>query len=230
MTLIWKSCLRLIHYPPVSREGRWKSVFELVKSGGWMMWPIILASIATTAIVAERLWSLQKKFVAPEGLVSQVQQWLDARSLDANRLAQLREISILGRVLAAALVYRHHTREVVKEAVEDAGRHALPELERYLTTLGTIAAISPFLGLFGTVLGMIHMFSGLGARGMGDPSLIATGISQALVTTAAGLAVAIPSLVFYRYFRGRVNELVTDMEREALRLIEAMHGQRERVE
>ena len=205
-------------------------MFELVKSGGWMMWPIILASIAALAIIGERLWSLQKKFVVPDGLVAQVQQWLDAQTLDRTRLTQIRENSLLGRVLAAAVVNRNHSLPIVKEAVEDAGRHTLPELERYLNTLGTIAAISPFLGLLGTVLGMIHMFSGLGTHGVGDPSLVANGISQALVTTAAGLAVAIPSLIFYRYFRGRVNELLTEMERDALRLVESLHGQRERVE
>lgn len=205
-------------------------MFEIIKSGGWMMWPIVLASIAATAIIAERLWSLQRRFVAPIGLMPQIQQWLGTGNLDGARVAEIRESSALGRVLAAALVNRNHSREVIKEAVEDAGRHVLPELDRYLNTLGTIAGIAPFLGLLGTVLGMIRMFAGLGAHGVGDPSLIASGISQALVTTAAGLAVAIPSLIFYRYFRGRVNELVTDMEHDAVRLIETLHGQRERVE
>jgi biopolymer transport protein ExbB len=202
-------------------------VFELVKSGGWMMWPIILASIAAMAIIAERLWSLQRKFVTPPGLLTEIQQSLQQQELDAGRIARIRETSALGRVLAAALTNRRHNRDILKEAVEDAGRHVTPDLERYLNALGTIAAIAPFLGLLGTVVGMIEMFSGLGAKGVGDPSLVATGIAQALITTAAGLAVAIPSLMFYRYFRARVDDLIIDMEQDAIRLIEILRGERE---
>jgi biopolymer transport protein ExbB len=139
----------------------------------------------------------------------------------------LRDSSPLGRILAAGLVNRDHDREIVKEAVENTGRHVVPELERYLRSLGTIAAISPFLGLFGTVIGMIQMFSGIGQHGVGDPSIVAAGISTALITTAGGLAVAIPSLMFYRYFRGRVNELLLEMEQEAVKLVEILHGERE---
>ena len=141
-------------------------------------------------------------------------------------MSLLRESSPLGRVLAAGLANRLHAHEVLKEAIEDAGRHMLPELERYLNTLGTIAAIAPFLGLLGTVLGMIQMFGGIGSHGLGDPSIVAAGISQALVATAAGLAVAIPSLMFYRYLRGRVEELTVDLEQEALKLIEILRGTR----
>ena len=203
-------------------------MFELIKSGGWVMALIIPCSIAALAIIGERLWSLQKKFVTPPNLLPQVQQWLARKELDDNRLKLLRESSPLGRVLAAGLVNRKHSREVIREAIQDSGRHLVPELERYLRTLGTIAAISPFLGLLGTVLGMIDMFSGIGSRGVGDPSIVANGIAQALVATASGLLVAIPSLMFYRYLRGRVSELLVDMEQEAIKLVEIMHGEREK--
>jgi biopolymer transport protein ExbB len=202
-------------------------MFELIRAGGWVMWPIILCSIAALAIIGERFWSLQRKHVTPAHLVAQAQQWLQRKELDASRIHLLRESSPLGRILAAGLVNREHKREIIKEAIEDTGRHVVPELERYLRTLGTIGAISPFLGLLGTVLGMIQMFSGIGTLGVGDPSIVASGISQALVATAAGLIVAIPSLIFYRYFRGRVNELLLDMEQEALKLVEVLQGQRE---
>ncbi|MBI3576233.1 MAG: MotA/TolQ/ExbB proton channel family protein [Gammaproteobacteria bacterium] len=203
-------------------------MFELIKSGGWVMALIIPCSIAALAIIGERLWSLQKKFVTPPNLLPQVRQWLARKELDEQRLTLLRESSPLGRVLAAGLVNRKHSREVIREAIEDSGRHLVPELERYLRTLGTIAAISPFLGLLGTVLGMIEMFAGIGSRGVGDPSIVANGIAQALVATASGIGVAIPSLMFYRYFRGRVSELLVDMEQEAIKLVEIMHGERER--
>lgn len=191
------------------------------------MWPIILCSVAALAIIGERFWSLQKKYVAPPNLLAQVQQLLKRNELEPSHLAALRDSSPLGRILAAGLVNRDHDREIVKEAVENAGRHIVPELERYLRSLGTIAAISPFLGLFGTVVGMIQMFSGIGQHGVGDPSIVAAGISTALITTAGGLAVAIPSLMFYRYFRGRVSELLIEMEQEAIKLVEILQGERE---
>lgn len=203
-------------------------MFELVKAGGWIMVPLILCSIAALAIIGERLWTLQKKFVIPAELLSQVQQLLERKQFDANQLLLLRESSPMGRVLASGLVNRQHPREVIKEAVEDAGRHVVPELERYLNALGTIAAIAPFLGLLGTVLGMIQMFAGIGSHGLGDPSIVASGISQALIATASGLAVAIPSLMFYRYFRARVDSLLIDMEQESVKLVEILQGQREK--
>lgn len=205
-------------------------MFELIRAGGWVMWPIILCSVAALAIIGERFWSLQKKYVSPPNLVAQVLQWLQRDELDGARLKLLRESSPLGRILAAGVVNRDHARDVIKEAVEDTGRHVAPELERYLRTLGTIATISPFLGLLGTVLGMIEMFSGIGQQGVGDPSIVANGIAQALITTAAGLAVAIPSVMFYRYFRGKVHELLLDMESEAIKLTEVLHREREPAE
>lgn len=200
-------------------------MFELIKAGGWVMVPLILCSIAALAIIGERFWSLQKKYVSPPELVPQVQRWIERDELDQAHVQLVRESSPLGRVVAAGLVNRDHDREIIKEAIEDTGRHVSPELERYLRTLGTIAAISPFLGLLGTVLGMIQMFSGLGVQGVGDPSIVASGIAQALIATAAGLAVAIPSLMFYRYFRGKAYELLLDMESEAMKLMEILHGE-----
>ena len=202
-------------------------MFELVKAGGWVMWPIIACSIAALAIIGERFWSLQKKYVSPPNLVSQIQQWLERKQLDQARITLLQQSSPLGRVLAAGLINRDHDREIVKESIEDAGRHIVPELDRYLNSLGTIASISPFLGLLGTVLGMIEMFAGISIHGVGDPAIVAGGIAQALITTAAGLGVAIPTVMFYRYFRARVNELLLDMEQQAIRLIEILHGERE---
>jgi biopolymer transport protein ExbB len=205
-------------------------MFELIKAGGMAMWPLMLFSVAALAIIGERFWSLQRKYVCPPNLLPQVQQWLTRSELDVSRLELVRQSSPLGRVVAAGLVNRHHDHEIIKEAIEDAGRHAAPELERYLRTLGTIATIAPFLGLLGTVLGMIEMFSGISARGVGDPSIVAGGISQALIATATGLAVAIPSVMFYRFFRGKVSELLLDMEQESLRLIEILQGAREQAE
>lgn len=204
-------------------------MFELVRAGGWVMWPIIVCSVAALAIIGERLWSLRRKYVSPPNLVAQVEQWLERKQLDESRIKLLQESSPLGRVLAAGLLNRDHSREVVKESIEDAGRHVVPELERYLNSLGTIAAISPFLGLLGTVLGMIQMFAGISAHGVGDPAVVAGGIAQALITTAAGLGVAIPAVMFYRYFRARVNELLVDMEQQAIRLVEILHGEREAI-
>lgn len=205
-------------------------MFELIRAGGWVMWPIIICSVAALAIIGERFWSLQKKYVSPPELVPQVRQWLERDELDEARINLVRDSSPLGRILAAGLINRDHDRDVIKEAVEDTGRHVSPELERYLRTLGTIATISPFLGLLGTVLGMIEMFTGIGSKGVGDPSIVAGGIAQALITTAAGLAVAIPSVMFYRYFRGKAYELLLDMEAEAMKLIEILHNEREAVE
>lgn len=202
-------------------------MFELIKAGGWSIWPIILCSVAALAIIGERFWSLQKKYVTPPNLLAQIKPLLERNELEPSHVAALRDSSPLGKILAAGLVNRDHEREVVKEAVENAGRHVVPELERYLRTLGSIAAISPFLGLFGTVIGMIQMFSGIGQHGVGDPSIVAEGIAVALINTAAGLAVAIPSLLFYRYFRGRVNDLLIEMEEEAVKLVEILHGERE---
>ena len=202
-------------------------MLELIKAGGFIMWPLLLCSIISLAIAAERFWSLQSKRVTPKNLVAQVWQWDKVGHLDAKRVQDLRIASPLGRVLAAGLVNRRHEREIMKESIEEVGRHVAHELERFLNTLGTIASITPLLGLLGTVIGMIKVFAVITAQGVGDPVVLASGISEALITTAAGLTVAIPSLMFYRFFRGRVDELVISMEQEAIKMVEVMHGQRE---
>lgn len=203
-------------------------MLELIKAGGFIMWPILLCSIIALAIAAERFWSLQSKRICPANLVAQVWQWDKAGELDKRRLHELRQGSPLGRVLAAGLVNRYHSRLIMKESIEEVGRHVAHELERFLNTLGTIASITPLLGLLGTVIGMIKVFAVITTEGVGDPGILAEGISQALITTAAGLTVAIPSLMFFRYFRGRVDELIMAMEQEALKMVEVMHGEREK--
>jgi len=202
-------------------------VFEMVQAGGWLMLPILLCSVIALAIVGERFWSLQQKRINPATLVSQVWQWYKSDNLTDQNIEALANTSPLGRVLAAGLVNRHHPREIMKESIEDTGRQVVVELERYLNTLGTIASITPLLGLLGTVIGMIKVFAAITSHGVGNPSVLAGGISEALITTAAGLSVAIPSLIFYRYFRGKVDELVIKMEEEALKIVDVMHGDRE---
>lgn len=203
-------------------------MLEIVVAGGWLMVPILLCSIAALGIIAERFWSLRRDKVAPRQLVKQIWHWYRNGQLNDERLVALRTNSPLGRVLAAGLANRSHSREVMKESLEETGRQVVSELERYLNSLGTIASIAPLLGLLGTVVGMIKVFTAITSHGVGNPGILAGGISEALITTAAGLTVAIPSLMFYRYFRGKVDALVLTMEEEALKLVEVMHGERER--
>lgn len=209
--------------PSVAPHAHGEAVLELVLSGGWLMAPIVLCSIAAMAIVAERLWVLQRGRIAPEGLAAKVWEWARDSELTDERMRTLRRESPLGRILASGLASRDLDREIMKETIEDVGRQVVHDLERYLNMLGTIAAVTPLLGLLGTVIGMIKVFGVITAQGVGDPGVLAGGISEALVTTAAGLTVAIPSLLFYRYFRGRVDDLVLTMEQEARRLVEALH-------
>lgn len=200
-------------------------MWEIFKTGGPVMWPILLCSIIAAAILLERLWSLQDRRVVPPDLAGKVWKLVESRQLTDRHVTALAQNSPLGRVLAAGLANRHRGREIIKEAIEDTGRHVVHELERFLNALGTIAAISPLLGLLGTVTGIIAAFNAITSQGVGDPRVLAGGIGEALITTAAGLLVAIPSLVGYRYLRGRVDGLVVDMEKEALRLVQALDVQ-----
>jgi len=202
-------------------------VFEIVKSGGWLMLPIILCSVVALAIIGERLWTLQRRRITPKHLVAQIWHLYSKGQLTPEQIEKVRKGSPLGRILAAGLANMKHEREMMKESIEETGRHVVYELERYLNTLGTIAAISPLLGLLGTVIGMIQVFSVITSQGVGNPGVLAGGISVALITTAAGLSVAIPSLMFYRYFRGRIDGLVVFMEEEAIKLVEVIHVERE---
>tara|TARA_B100000929_G_scaffold277336_1_gene252687 strand:- start:24 stop:614 length:591 start_codon:yes stop_codon:yes gene_type:complete len=192
------------------------------------MWPILACSVVSMAIIAERFWSLRESKIAPASLVANVWQWHKSDELDAKRIQALRINSPLGMILAAGLLNRKHSREIMKESIEEVGRLVAHSLERFLNTLGTISSITPLLGLLGTVIGMIKVFTVITSQGVGDPSVLSEGISEALLTTAAGLSVAIPSLMFYRYFRGKVDDLVVTMEQEALKMVEVMHGIRER--
>jgi biopolymer transport protein ExbB len=202
-------------------------MLEIVQAGGFLMLPIIACSVVAVAIVLERLWTLQEKRVLPASVANQVWEWIQDNQIDAQQMQQVHQSSPFGQVLAAGLAYRHAPREVLKEVVEDAGRHAVHDLERYLNALGTIAAISPLLGLLGTVSGMIRSFTAITTEGVGNPTVLAGGISEALITTAAGLVVAIPALIAYRYLRGRVDGLVVKIEKESTRFIEALlHQQR----
>jgi biopolymer transport protein ExbB len=200
-------------------------VFELIKAGGWAMVPIIACSVVALAIILERLWSLQTKRVTPPNLVAQVWQWFKNGHLDQKRMQQLRAGSPLGRILAAGIANRD--RALMKEDIQDVGRHVVHDLERHLNTLGSIAAVSPLLGLLGTVTGMIRAFSAISTQGVSDPAVVSGGIAEALICTAAGLVVAIPALMAHRYLRGRIEDLVIAMEQEAMRLVEVVHGERE---
>lgn len=196
---------------------------EIVKAGGWVMAPIILCAIIAMGIMLERFWTLQQKRVLPEDLTSKVWGWVKKDALDQRQIQSLHQGSPLGQILAAGLINRDLDRFAMKDSIEDTGRHVVHELERYLETLGTIAAVSPLLGLLGTVFGMIKVFSAITSHGVGNPTVLAGGIAEALITTAAGLTVAIPALLGYRYFRNRVDTLVIDMEKEAIKLVDALH-------
>jgi len=191
-------------------------MWEIVRAGGPFMWPIIICSIAAVGILLERLWTLQRKRVLPQDLIKKVTDLADRNQVNPKVIEALEKNSPLGRILAAALAKRHRGREIMMERIEDTGRHVVHELERFLNSLGTIASISPLLGLLGTVTGIIRAFNAVMLGGMGDPRMLAGGISEALITTAGGLAVAIPSFIAYRYLRGKVERIVVEMEKIAV--------------
>ena len=204
-------------------------MFEVIKNGGWMMIPIILCSIAAMAIIGERLWYLQKNRILPPELMPYIWQLHRENLLDDSAIRRVKTSSPLGRVLAAGLLNRKYGRDMMKTSIEEVGRQVTHELERYLNALGSIAAITPLLGLLGTVDGIIRVFSDIATGGMGDPTVLSRGISEALICTASGLTVAIPSLFFHRYFERVVDDHVVRMEEESLHLIDIMQGQREEV-
>jgi biopolymer transport protein ExbB len=197
-------------------------MWEIVKAGGPFMVPIILCSIIAAGILLERLWTLQRKRVLPQELIKRVTELADKNQVTPKVIDALEKNSPLGRVLAAALSNRDRGREIMMERVEDTGRHVIYELERFLNSLGTIASISPLLGLLGTVTGIIRAFNAVMLGGMGDPRMLAGGISEALITTAGGLAVAIPSFIAYRYLRGKVEGIVVDMEKIAVKFADSL--------
>jgi biopolymer transport protein ExbB len=197
-------------------------MWEIIRAGGGFMWPIILCSVASVAIIFERLWALQSDRVIPHDLSQKVWNWVEADQVSDKLVAALRQNSPLGQLLAIGIANRDRPRALMVERMQDGGRHVVHELERFLNSLGTIAAVSPLLGLLGTVAGIIHAFNAITASGIGDPRVLSGGIGEALITTAAGLSVAIPSLIAYRFLRGKVERLVVRMEKEAMQLVDAL--------
>ncbi len=197
-------------------------MWEIIRAGGGFMWPIIICSIAAVAIILERLWTLQSSRVIPRDLSQKVWNWIEADQLSDKLVLALEQNSPLGKLLAIGLANRDKPRALMVERLQDGGRHVVHELERFLNTLGTIAAVAPLLGLLGTVAGIIHAFNAITANGLGDPRTLSGGIGEALITTAAGLTVAIPSLIAYRFLRGKVERLVIRMEKEAMKLVDAL--------
>ena len=200
-------------------------MWSIIQAAGWPIWPLIIASIVALALIFERLYSLRQSLVAPAGMVDRVLAEFRQNGVTPELLSRTAQQGPLGRILAAGLANVRSPRPVMKEAIEEVGRVVTHELERFLTTLGTIAAMSPLLGLFGTVVGMIEIFGSQGAAGS-NPIQLAQGISIALYNTAMGLIVAIPSMIFYRHFRGKVDALVVEMEQQAIKLVDFAHNER----
>ncbi len=197
-------------------------MLELVKAGGWPMIPLLLLSVLALTLIVERAWTLRRSAVLPPNLGKEVRTWAGSGKLDPAHIESLRRTSPLGELLAAALDVRLRPRDQIRERIEDVGRHLVHKMERYLNTLGTIAAAGPLLGLFGTVVGMIQMFLGILDHGIGDVNQLAGGIGKALVCTAAGMIVAIPALMAHRWFRGRISEYIVAMEHEAIALMDTL--------
>ncbi len=202
-------------------------MFALIQAAGWPIWPIILASIVAVGIISERIWTLRLSLVTPRDLLPKVVHEYRENGVSEDMLSRLQKNSPLGQIFAAGLRNDRSTREVMKESIEEAGRAVAHDLDRYLTTLGTIASLSPLMGLFGTLVGMIEIFGANSpSTGSGNPAQLAHGISVALYNAALGILVAIPSMIFYRYFRAKVDALVIEMELQALKLVEIVHGER----
>lgn len=199
-------------------------MLAIIEAAGWPVWPLILASIIAVAIIIERAYSLRSTEVIPDNLLLETAKAYQEHRASSEFLARLAEGSPLGRIFATALKNAHNSREVMKESIEEAGRAVMHDLDRFLTSLGTIASMAPLLGLLGTVVGMIEIFGATG--GTANPGQLARGISIALYNTAFGLIIAIPAMAFYRYFRAKVGALVVEMEQQAIKLVEIVHGER----
>jgi len=196
-------------------------MWEIILAAGWPIWPLIFASIIALAIIGERFWSLRAEIVAPSGLLPEVQKLLNQGTIKKDVIAKIKEHSLLGEIFASALNNSNSSAAHIKEAIEESGRSVNYKLEKYLSILGTIAAVAPLLGLLGTVIGMVDLFSSFTSSGH-DVAVFARGISVALYNTATGIIVAVPAMIFYRYFRSRVEDLIFDMEQQAIKLIELM--------
>ncbi|MFZ2163797.1 MAG: MotA/TolQ/ExbB proton channel family protein [Sideroxyarcus sp.] len=200
-------------------------MFTLVEAAGWPIWLLIIASLVAVTLITERALFLRRKNIVPPNLLDEVVQELKQRGVSQQMLTKLSEGSPLGKVFAAGLKNIKNSPEVMKDSIEEAGRSAAHSLDRFLTTLGTVASISPLLGLFGTVIGMIEIFGSQNAGGAA-PTELAHGISVALYNTAFGLIVAVPSMIAYRHFRAQVTSLTIEMEQQAIKLVEIVHGER----
>lgn len=200
-------------------------MWQIIQAAGWPIWPLIFASVIALAIIGERFWALRSEAVAPRALLPEVQKWLAQGGVTKETCAKLEQHSPLGEVFASALRNVDSSREVMKEAIEESARAVIHKLERYLSTLGTIATVSPLLGLLGTVIGMVELFGAFTATGH-DVAQFARGISVALYNTAMGIVVAVPSMIFYNHFRARVDSLIVEMEQQAIKLVEIIHGDR----
>ena len=201
-------------------------MFDIIKAAGWPVWPLLVASVIAVALIIERLIMLRREKVLPAGLFDKVVDAYERQGVSPQLIDNLSRDSALGRVLAAGLRNNRSPRPVMKEAIEEEGRAVTHDLERYLTTLGTIASIAPLMGLFGTVIGMIEIFGSQSPTGT-NPQQLAHGISIALYNTAFGILIAIPAMIFFRYFRGKVEDFVVNMEQQAARLVDVVHGDRE---
>lgn len=201
-------------------------MFEIIAAGGWLMLPIVLCSVVVVAISAERYWSLNPNKIAPKHLLAQVWGWVKNNQVDAAKLKELKQTSPLGEILSAGLSNSRYGRDVMKDSIQQAATKVIHELEHFMGILGTIAAVTPLLGLLGTVFGMIEVFTAIMVEGTGNAGVLAGGISQALITTAAGLCVAIPAMVFHRFFLRRIDSLVVSMEEDAIKLVDALHSDR----
>jgi biopolymer transport protein ExbB len=201
-------------------------VLSIIEAAGWPIWFIVITSIIALAIIGERFWSLRNSIVAPRDVLPATIREYQAKGVTQDLVNRLQHGPLIGRIFAAALVNERSSREVLKDAVEDAGRAVGLELERFLNTLGTIATVSTLMGLFGTIVGMIEIFGSQNPMTGGNPAQLAHGISVALYNTLFGIGVAIPSVIFYRHFRNKVDVMVVDMESQAIKLIEIIHGER----
>jgi len=200
-------------------------VFSIIQAAGWPIWFLLVTSVIAVALIIERAAALRRSRIVPEGLLQTVAAELKRGGVNDDMVRRLDAHSPLGRVFAAGLRNVKNSREVMKEAIEESGRGVAHELERFLTSLGTIASMSPLLGLFGTIVGMIEIFGS--ATGSGNnPQALAHGISVALYNTGFGLIIAIPAMIFYRHFRASVDSFVIEMEQQAVKLVELAHGER----
>jgi biopolymer transport protein ExbB len=200
-------------------------VWQIILAAGWPIWPLIIASVVAVAIIGERLFALRENIISPKNLLPEVQKWLAAGGVNKETIERLEQNSQLGRVFATALATAKQSRDITKESIEETARAVAHDLEKYLATLGTIATVAPLLGLLGTVIGMVELFGAFTTTGH-DVAQFARGISVALYNTAAGIVVAVPAMIAYRYFRTKVDAILIDMEQQAIKLVEILHGER----